>query len=79
MPNGMLKNPLACHSERSEESRISSLSRARFLPFAPLRVGMTAIKRVSQHPVNGAADFYKPSRILASSGSAEILGHAASG
>jgi hypothetical protein len=75
MPNGMLKNPLACHSERSEESLISFLSGTRFLA----SLGRTAIKRFSQHPVNGAACFYKPSRIFASSGSDEILGHAASG
>ena len=42
----MLKNWSACHSKRSEESRRSFVSRARFLA----SLGMTAIKRVLQHP-----------------------------
>jgi hypothetical protein len=65
--SSLLKNPLACHSERSEESLRSFVSRARFLAEFTLSgqsdilrcaqddsegLGMTAIKRLRQDSEN---------------------------
>jgi uncharacterized protein involved in outer membrane biogenesis len=49
----MLENPSSLSfrgAEGDEESRMSIVSRARFLPFAPLWVGMTTVTKVFQHP-----------------------------
>jgi len=52
--NRMLKNPSSLSfrgAAGNEESRKSVVSRARFLPFAPLWVGMTTSANVLQHSV----------------------------
>jgi len=58
--NRMPKNPSSLSfrgAAGDEESRPDQIGvcRARFLPFAPLRVGMTTSRNVSQHPVGASS------------------------